>query len=134
MTLKQFTAVLLLSIWLPTAWEFLASETTCVCGQDFQTAKQANWHQWRGPDATGVASTATPPIRWNDQSNIRWKFPIVGEGSSTPIVWKNQVFILSAVETNRRGARSAPLHPEAKTTPSNQIFEFVVWSLDRRNG
>jgi outer membrane protein assembly factor BamB len=134
MTLKQFTAVLLLSIWLPTAWEFLASEATCVCGQDFQTAKQANWHQWRGPDATGVASTATPPIRWNDQSNIRWKFPIVGEGSSTPIVWKNQVFILSAVETNRRGARSAPLHPEAKTTPSNQIFEFVVWSLDRRNG
>ena len=134
MTLKQFTAFLLLSICYPTAFEFIAPESACVCGQDFQTTKQSNWHQWRGPDATGVSATGNPPIRWNDQSNIRWKFPIVGEGSSTPIVWKDQVFILSAVETNRRGARSAPLHPDAKTTPSNRVFEFVVWSLDRRNG
>ena len=134
MIMRQFTAILLISICLPVASEFIASESACVRGQDFIKVKQDNWHQWRGPDATGVASTGNPPIRWNDQSNIRWKFPIVGEGSSTPIIWKNQVFILSAVETNRRGSRSAPLHPEAKTVPSNQIFEFVVWSLDRRNG
>lgn len=134
MIMRQFTAILLISICLPVASEFIASDSVCIRGQDFNQIKQDNWHQWRGPDATGVASTGNPPIRWNDQTNIRWKFPIVGEGSSTPIIWKNQVFILSAVETNRRGFRSAPLHPEAKTVPSNQIFEFVVWSLDRRNG
>lgn len=134
MILKQFIAISLLSICCPAVWEFVTSETACVCSQDFETTKQQNWHQWRGPDATGVASTGTPPIRWNDQSNIRWKFPIVGEGSSTPIIWKNQVFILSAVETNRRDDSLATIHPEAKTIPSKQVFEFVVWSLDRRNG
>ncbi len=134
MILKQFIAISLLSICWPAVWEFATSETACVCSQDFETTKQHNWHQWRGPDATGVASTGTPPIRWNDQSNIRWKFPIVGEGSSTPIIWKNQVFILSAVETNRRDDSFATIHPEAKTVPSKQVFEFVVWSLDRRNG
>ena len=134
MILKQFIAISLLSICWPAVWEFVTSETACVCSQDFETTNQHNWHQWRGPDATGVASTGTPPIRWNDQSNIRWKFPIVGEGSSTPIIWKNQVFILSAVETNRRDNSLATIHPEAKTIPSKQVFEFVVWSLDRRNG
>ncbi len=134
MNLRQLTSFLLLLICLPAVWKLIACQSASAYAQDFQTTKQNNWHQWRGPDATGVATIGIPPIRWNDQSNIRWKFPIVGEGSSTPIIWENQVFILSAVETNRRGTRSAPLHPEAKTTPSNQIFEFVVWSLDRRNG
>ena len=134
MLLKQFTAFLLFSICYPTASEFIASEGAYVRGQNFEKTKQNNWHQWRGPEATGFASSGSPPVRWNDRSNIRWKFPIVGEGSSTPIIWENQVFILSAVETNRGSSRSMPAHPEAKTVPSNQIFEFVVWSLDRRNG
>ena len=30
------------------------------------------WHQWRGPDATGVAPHATPPTEWNENKNIRW--------------------------------------------------------------
>ena len=32
-----------------------------------------NWHQWRGPEASGVSQTATPPIEWNEGKNILWK-------------------------------------------------------------
>ncbi len=34
------------------------------------------WPQWRGPHATGVSKTATPPLEWSDTKNIRWKVEI----------------------------------------------------------
>ena len=102
--------------------------------QDFETAKLKNWHQWRGPNADGVAPQVNPPVTWNDQTNIKWKFPIVGEGSSTPIVWGDQVFILSAIETNRKPDNPPQLSDEARTRPPANILQFVVWSLDRNTG
>jgi hypothetical protein len=56
-----------------------------------------NWPQWRGPLANGVAPEATPPVTWSETRNVKWKFAIPGFGTSTPIVWENQVFILTAV-------------------------------------
>ena len=114
---------------------------SCICGlmllgavsaQDFESAKQNNWHQWRGPNANGTSLTANPPTTWNDQTNIKWSIPIVGEGSSTPIVWNNQVFVLSAVETDRKPQIAPDVSPESRTQPTGNIFQFVVWSIDRK--
>ena len=96
--------------------------------------KSDNWHQWRGPDATGVSRTANPPLNWNDQTNINWKIPIAGEGSSTPIVWGDVVIILSAIETNDEPKVPAVVSPEAIPQPPNRIVEFVVWCIERDNG
>ncbi len=105
-----------------------------LLAQDFETAKWKNWHQWRGPGATGVAQHANPPTAWSDQSNIRWKTPIIGEGSSTPIVWDDQVFVLSAIETDRMPAQALESDAESRTELPNHIFQFVVWSIDRQTG
>ena len=61
-----------------------------------------NWHHWRGPLATGVGPKADPPITWNSQTNIKWKAELPGRGSATPIVWGDQVFILTAIKTDRK--------------------------------
>ena len=29
------------------------------------------WAQWRGPHASGVSSTANPPVEWSETRNIR---------------------------------------------------------------
>lgn len=63
-----------------------------------------NWHQWRGPQASGVAPLANPPTKWDEQTNVRWKFEIPGRGTSTPIIWEDQVFILTAIKTDRVAA------------------------------
>ena len=62
-------------------------------------AKDTNWHHWRGPNATGASTTAKPPIKWSEKNNIRWKIEVEGFGTSTPIVWGNKVFILTAINT-----------------------------------
>jgi len=97
-----------------------------------------NWHQWRGPLATGVAPKGDPPIRWDEKTNIRWKVAIPGLGSSSPIVCGDQVFITTAIDTKRM-ADAADL-PKAdprfnkRTNAPNTYHQFVVFSIDRRTG
>lgn len=62
-----------------------------------------NWPQWRGPLATGVAPEADPPVEWSEVKNLKWKVPIPGAGSATPVVWGDRVFVLTAI----RAAKSA---------------------------
>src|SRR5580693_5408754 len=86
------------------------------------------WPQWRGPLATGVAPEADPPLTWSETSNVKWKTPIPGEGNSTPIVWDNRIFILSAIPTGKK-----PSAPVAAGAP-DEIYQWVVICLDRNNG
>ena len=93
-----------------------------------ESAADNFWPQWRGPLATGVAPHADPPVTWDETNNVKWKTPIPGEGDSTPIIWDNRVFILSAIATGRK-----PTAPVAADAP-NETYRWVVLCLDRRQG
>ena len=56
----------------------------------------ANWPQFRGPAADGVAADAFPQ-NWDAQTNLRWEFENPGEGWSCPVVWGDKVFLTAAV-------------------------------------
>ncbi len=74
-----------------------------ISAGDFSADRLNNWHQWRGPEANGTAPTANPPIQWDEQTNIRWKTDLPGEGTATPIVWGDRIFIVTAIKTDRTG-------------------------------
>jgi outer membrane protein assembly factor BamB len=61
-----------------------------------------NWPRWRGPSGNAVSSETPLPIRWSTTENVRWKVRIDGEGSSSPIVWNDRVFITSAINQGTR--------------------------------
>src|SRR5262245_20743808 len=82
--------------------------STLIDAQDGATAAK-NWHQWRGPHATGVSATANPPVEWSETKNVRWKVEIPGRGSASPIVWGDRLFLLTAVPVSVTGdAQHAP--------------------------
>ena len=97
-----------------------------------------NWHQWRGPLATGAAPAADPPLKWDAQTNIKWKTPIPGKGSATPIVWGDRIFILTAVGTKRPAAGSdlpkIDARFERKTQSPGTYHQFIVLCIDRQTG
>ncbi len=96
------------------------------------------WHQWRGPEPNGVSRTASPPPEWSEDSNIQWKVPIDGQGSSVPIIWEDKVFILTAINT---GVVDPDL-PTPEEQPErvfgikhpNTTYQFVVICLNRETG
>ena len=100
--------------------------------------RRDNWHQWRGPDATGVAPTGNPPIKWDEKTNIQWKTAIPGRGTSTPIVWGDRVFLQTAVDTGKVADPKDIPKPDPKfeirTDAPKNYFQFIVLCLDRKTG
>ena len=60
-----------------------------------------NWPQWRGPNFNGSSNTASPPVHWSKDKNIQWRLPLPGQGNSTPIIWGEKLFLLSAIKTDK---------------------------------
>ncbi len=96
-----------------------------------QAAANRFWGQWRGPHATGVSKTATPPTEWSETKNIRWKVPIPGRSSSSPVVWNDRLFVLTAIPADP--ATVAGLAPRGSVPPPSP-HKFVVMALDRKTG
>jgi len=91
----------------------------------------AHWPQWRGPLANGVAPDATPPLKWSETTNVRWKVAIPGRGSSTPVVWGNRIYLLTAIPV---GVPGDAQHEPRGGLRSFGVHRFVVMAIDRDTG
>jgi outer membrane protein assembly factor BamB len=56
------------------------------------TVSASDWPQFRGPTGQGVSDSKLP-TEWNDTKNLKWKTALPGPGSSSPIVWKDRIFV-----------------------------------------
>ena len=74
----------------------------CAVAQSAEVSVQGggltDWPRWRGPHDDGCAPAGTYPTSWDATSNILWKVPLPGNGCSTPIVWKQRIYVTSPLE------------------------------------
>jgi len=99
-----------------------------------------NWPTWRGPLFSGEAHKGNPPTIWSETKNVKWKIAIPGNGLSTPVIWGDQVFITSAVPSDKKISAEA-LEKLKSTAPSwmqprlpEYLQQFVVYSINRKDG
>ena len=130
---------------------------SCVLSSLASAADLSSWPTWRGPSGAGIAPGAQPPTKWSDEQNIRWKAKVPGYGFSTPIVWKDRIFLLTAIETAEAVAGTPDAAPSPPPPPPGggdqkgkggkrggggfgggmkptKFHEFVVVALDRASG
>lgn len=98
-----------------------------------------NWPAWRGPLATGVAPQADPPVELGHPRHLKWKTPIPGRGTASPVVWEDQVFLLTAVPAGASGSRPPAAPAEGgggrgMTEAPSEPQRFVLLALDRQTG
>jgi outer membrane protein assembly factor BamB len=98
-----------------------------------------NWTQWRGQFNTGVALAGDLPVEWNEGRNIKWKSEIPGVGHATPIIWGDQVILLTAVPTDQKveaveTGEGQQGNQWMSPTTTDLIHKFVVLSVDRNSG
>jgi len=55
------------------------------------------WPQWRG-NGLGVSADAALPTSWSGTDRIAWKTAIPGRAFSSTIVWRDRVFLTTALE------------------------------------
>jgi outer membrane protein assembly factor BamB len=56
-------------------------------------ARAENWPQWRGPALNGLSNEKNLPTKWTTEENVVWKLAMPGVTGSTPIVWRNRIFL-----------------------------------------
>lgn len=99
-------------------------------------AGQAHWPQWRGPAGNGVAA-GTPPLTWDDTTNVKWKIAILGRGHSTPVIWGDRIFLTTAVPTGK-SAGAGPADSGGRGpgggSGAGQEHDFIVMAFDRLTG
>jgi outer membrane protein assembly factor BamB len=94
-----------------------------------------NWPSFRGIGASGAADGQGAVVEWDVTSgkNIRWKTPMPGIATASPIVWGNRVYIATAVSATDNTFRTG-LYGD--TAPVNDLSEhsFKLYALDTQDG
>ena len=101
--------------------------TTLAALAAFSAPLRADWRQFRGNDANGVAEGIAPPTTFSETENIAWKVALPGRGLSSPIVVGDKVFISAS-----SGPRQDRLHViclDAKD--GTQLWHRQFWATGR---
>jgi outer membrane protein assembly factor BamB len=61
-------------------------------------ASAQEWTRFRGPNGTGVSAATSIPATWT-QDDYRWRTDLPGKGHSSPVIWGQRLFVLSADAT-----------------------------------
>jgi len=52
------------------------------------------WTRFRGPNGQGISHGQTISVKWTEE-NYKWKVELPGGGHSSPVVWKDTIFVTS---------------------------------------
>ena len=85
--------------------ELKMPRTLSICGiallalwiSSGSVAAQQNWSRFRGANGDGISDQQNMPTTWSP-GDYTWNIRLPGIGHASPIVWKNRLFITSAVE------------------------------------
>lgn len=73
---------------------FLLLCTVVLLSQAHAVSAQT-WSRYRGPNGTGIVSAPNIPSKWTE-ADYNWKTKLPGQGHSSPVLWGDKIFLLSA--------------------------------------
>lgn len=59
-------------------------------------AGNETWPAWRGPSHDGIAKAKNLPANLEDGKHIQWRVALPGAAPSTPVIWKDRIYLSSA--------------------------------------
>ena len=77
----------------------LFAAIVCIASTYTNASGPTDWPQFRGAGAAGIADASRLPAEWSTAKNVAWATAIAGRGWSSPIVWRDRVFVTSAVSS-----------------------------------
>jgi outer membrane protein assembly factor BamB len=93
------------------------------------------WPAFRGANASGTADGQGAVTDWDVTTgrNIRWKMPIPGLATSSPIIWGNRVIVVSAASDADKSFRTG-LYGDVAPVNDASRHSWRVHALDLQTG
>lgn len=73
----------------------LTATTLAALGCSAALLHAEDWPRFRGPNGDGISNDGPIPAKWDAATNLKWKRGLPGQGSSSPIVVGDRVFVTS---------------------------------------
>jgi len=95
-----------------------------------------NWPSFRGDASAGNGDGQRAIADWDAATgkNIKWKTPIPGVATSSPIVWGNRVFATTAVSSAGNNSVKTGLYGDVKPVDDLSPHEWKLYCLDKATG
>jgi outer membrane protein assembly factor BamB len=95
-----------------------------------------NWPSFRGNSADGNGDGQGAPTDWNVESgdSVLWKTPIAGLANSSPIVWKDRVFVTTAISAANDDTFRAGLYGDVDSVEDLSEHTFKMMALKLGSG
>jgi outer membrane protein assembly factor BamB len=99
-------------------------------------AAPRNWPGFRGENAAGNGDGQGAVIEWDvdTQQNIRWKTPIPGISTASPVVWGSRVFVVTAVSSAGDKTFRTGLYGDVKPVDDLSEHSWKIYCLDKASG
>jgi outer membrane protein assembly factor BamB len=95
-----------------------------------------HWPSFRGDGSAGNGDGQRAITEWDAASgkNVKWKTPIPGVATSSPIVWGNRVFATTAVSSAGNNSFKTGLYGDVKPVDDLSPHEWKMYCLDKATG
>jgi len=95
-----------------------------------------NWPAFRGDGAAGNGDGQRAVTEWDVTSgkNIKWKTAIPGIATSSPVVWGDRVFAVTAISKAGDNTFKTGLYGDVKPVDDLSEHQWKIYSLDKASG
>ncbi|MBY0589101.1 PQQ-like beta-propeller repeat protein [bacterium] len=98
-------------------------------------AGENDWPQFRGHKGSGVSSSILVPTEWEPGKNVAWSITIPGGGYSSPVIWKDRLFLTTAVPDKAEGEAPRGMRAESVRYAIPDItYDWRVLCLSTKDG
>jgi len=98
--------------------------------------REDNWPSFRGRHAAGVSEGQNLPENWDGEQgvNIKWKTRIPGLAHSSPVVWADRVFIVTAISSRGEATFRHGLYGDGDASDDRSVHQWKVYALEKKSG
>ncbi len=94
------------------------------------------WPSFRGEYASGAVDNQNLPETWDGTSgkNIKWKTLIPGLAHSSPVIWKEKLFVTTAISSRKDVSFRHGLYGDGDASDDRSHHRWCVYCLDKKTG
>jgi outer membrane protein assembly factor BamB len=119
---------------------FLAASLAALPAASFAAKPEQNWPQFRGPGAQGVADGFPTRAEWKvdpaagKAAGLLWRAEIPGLGHSSPIIWKDRIYLATAVPKEGKPSLRIGYYGDVGPAKDNDEQRWLILCFDKKSG
>ncbi|MCX6252129.1 MAG: ankyrin repeat domain-containing protein [Bacteroidetes bacterium] len=101
-----------------------------------RVAKPENWPSFRGNCTSGIADGQHPPVMWDAGKgmNLRWKTYIPGLSHASPVVWGDNVILITAQSSDTAAEYRVGLFGDVEPANDTTSHIWKIFCISKESG